>query len=197
MRQYGHQCQKYFGLFNYFSLSSHQISLSPSATHLSLSLYLVLSSPISPRHATPLTTTPRHADLIKPCRFVWFGGFDLITPCRSHHATNHHHATPVCLTITSHHVDLCLVQRCTFVPVDVGLFDLVDVSLCWWWVWDVGLWMWWVAVDFFFFFFKVALVDVGLCRWWLLVLLRQWLLVVVVAAMMVVPLLLLMMIGRS
>ena len=29
----------------------------------------------------------------------------------------------------------------------------------------------------FFFFFKVALVDVGLCRWWLSVLLRQWILV--------------------
>ena len=71
MRQYGHQCQKYFGLFNYFSLSSHQISLSPSVTHLSLSLSLslsvclVLSSLISPCH-----TTDHHT-----------------TSCRSHHAT--------------------------------------------------------------------------------------------------------------
>ena len=32
-------------------------------------------------------------------------------------------------------------------------------------------------VEFFFFFFKVVLVDVGLCRWRLLVLLRQWILV--------------------
>ena len=23
--------------------------------------------------------------------------------------------------------------------MDVGLFDLVDVGLCQWWVWDVGL----------------------------------------------------------
>ena len=57
--------------------------------------------------------------------------FDLITPCRSHHATDHHHATPVCLTTTSRHADLYLVQRCRFVSVDVGL--------CQWWVWDVGL----------------------------------------------------------
>ena len=42
-----------------------------------------------------------------------------------------------------------------------------------------------------FFFFEVVLVDVGLCRWWLSVLLRQWLLVVIVAAVVVVPLLLL------
>ena len=34
-----------------------------------------------------------------------------------------------------------------------------------------------------FFFFKVPLVDVGLCRWWLSKLLQQWLLVAVVAAM--------------
>ena len=99
MRWYEHQCQKYFGLFNYFSLSSHQISLSPFATHLFLSLCLVLSLLISPRHATPLTTTPHHANLI--------------TPRRSHHATDHH-------------INLCLVQRCRFVWVDVGL--------CRWWV---------------------------------------------------------------
>ena len=69
MRQYGHQCQKYFGLFNYFSLSSHQISLSLSVTHLSLSLSLSLCVWFSHRwshHATPLTTTPHHADLITP-----------------------------------------------------------------------------------------------------------------------------------
>ena len=42
------------------------------------------------------------------------------------------------------------------------------------------------------FFFKVALMDVGLCRWWLSMLLWQWLLVAVVEAVVVVvvPLLL-------
>ena len=98
MRWYEHQCQKYFGLFNYFSLSSHQISLSPFATHLFLSLCVWFSHCRS-HHATPLTTTPRHANLI--------------TPRRSHHATDHH-------------INLCLVQRCRFVWVDVGL--------CRWWV---------------------------------------------------------------
>ena len=29
----------------------------------------------------------------------------------------------------------------------------------------------------FIFFFKVALVDVGLCQWWLSMLLQQWILV--------------------
>ena len=37
----------------------------------------------------------------------------------------------------------------------------------------------------FLFFFKVLLVDVGLCRWWLSVFLRQWLLVAVVAIVVV------------
>ena len=37
----------------------------------------------------------------------------------------------VCLTTTSRHANPCLVQRCKFV--------LVDVGLCRWWVWDVGL----------------------------------------------------------
>ena len=35
----------------------------------------------------------------------------------------------------------------------------------------------------YFLFLKVLLVDVGLCRWWMSVLLRQWLLVAVVAVM--------------
>ena len=90
MRLYRHQCQKYFGLFNYFSLSSHQISLSPSTTHLSLSVFGSLIA-------------------------------NLTTPRQSHHATNHHHSTPVCMTTTSLHADLCLIQRCKFVLVDVGL----------------------------------------------------------------------------
>ena len=59
--------------------------------------------------------------------------------------------------------------------------DLEFVGLCQW------MWMWvgagggfgmWVCANLsgcvFFFFFEMALVDVGLCRWWLLVLLRQW-----------------------
>ena len=47
-------------------------------------------------------------------------------------------------------------------------------------------------VFFYFLFFKVALVDLGLCQWWLSMLLRQWLLVAVVEAVVVVvvPLLL-------
>ena len=62
----------------------------------------------------------------------------------------------------------------------MGLFNLVDVGLCWCWVWDVGLFglvdvglcrsLWLCFI--LFFFFEVALVDVGLCRWWLSVLLR-------------------------
>ena len=47
----------------------------------------------------------------------------------------------------------------------------------------------WVVVNFFV---KVGLLDVGLCRWWLLVLLWPCLLLVaVVAAVVAVPLLLL------
>ena len=66
----------------------------------------------------------------------------------------------------------------------MGLFDLVDMGLCRWWVWDVGLCqsLWLLLLLFFFFFLEVALVDVGLCRWWPSVLLQQWLLVAVVAA---------------
>ena len=54
--------------------------------------------------------------------------------------------------------------------------------------WVVMVVIFWVVlcvyVCFFiyFLFFKVPLVDVGLCRWWLSVLLWQWLLVAVVAA---------------
>ena len=51
----------------------------------------------------------------------------------------------------------------------MGLFGLVDVGLC------RSLWLCFI----FIFFFEVALVDVGLCRWWLSVLLRQWLLVAI------------------
>ena len=51
----------------------------------------------------------------------------------------------------------------------------MDVGLCQWWVWDVGLFdfvdlvcgfvnvVGCCRVFFFFFFFNVALVDVGLC----------------------------------
>ena len=53
------------------------------------------------------------------------------------------------------------------------------VCLIWWmWVCVGGGFGMWVCADlsgcvlFFFFFFEVALVDVGLCRWWLSVLLR-------------------------
>ena len=38
--------------------------------------------------------------------------------------------------------------------------------------WVVVVVICWVVMDFFFF--KVVLVDVGLCQWWLSVLLRQW-----------------------
>ena len=52
----------------------------------------------------------------------------------------------------------------------MGLFDLVVFFAV-----SISL----VVFLFFFFFFiiiliEVALVDVGLCRWWLSVLLRQW-----------------------
>ena len=45
MRQYGHQCQTLFGLFNSFFLSSPIICLSSSTTHLSLSGILIAVSP--------------------------------------------------------------------------------------------------------------------------------------------------------
>ena len=53
MRQYGHQCQTLFSLFNSFFLSPPIICLSPSTTHLSLSLSLSLSLAFSSpsRHA--------------------------------------------------------------------------------------------------------------------------------------------------
>ena len=58
----------------------------------------------------------------------------------------------------------------------MGLFDLVvffavSISLV---VFDVGFAMPISLVVFFFFLIEVVLVDVGLCRWWLSVLLRQW-----------------------
>ena len=83
------------------------------------------------------------------------------------------------------------------------------VCLIWWmWVCVGGGFGMWVCADLsgcvlffiFYFFFEVALVDVGLCRWWLSVLLRQWLLVAIVAAVVLVSLLMLltmMMIGTS
>ena len=61
------------------------------------------------------------------------------------------------------------------------------VCLIWWMrvcagvgfgMWVCLVWWMWVCADlsgcvlFFYFFFEVALVDVGLCRWWLSVLLR-------------------------
>ena len=74
---------------------------------------------------------------------------NLTTPRQSHHATNHHHSTPVCMTTTLLHVDLCLIQRCKFVLVDVGLgcgfvwFDGFGM-----WVCECGGLLW-----IFFFFF--------------------------------------------
>ena len=59
---------------------------------------------------------------------------------------------------------------CGFVPM-----VNVDVGLCRWWVWDVGLFGL-VDVGLCRSFWLFVLVDVGLCWWWLLVLLRQWLL---------------------
>ena len=37
----------------------------------------------------------------------------------------------------------------------MGLFNLVDVGLCWWWVWDVGLcrYLWLCFIFYFLFFF--------------------------------------------
>ena len=70
MRWYGHQCQKYFGLYNYFSLSSHQISLSLSATHLSLFVFGSLITDLT----TPRHWPPCHADL-----------FDLVDLISSRH----------------------------------------------------------------------------------------------------------------
>ena len=42
--------------------------------------------------------------------------------------------------------------------------------------WVVVVVIFWVVVDFIFIFifYKVVLVDVGLCLWWLSVLLQQW-----------------------
>ena len=63
---------------------------------------------------------------------------------------------------------------CGFVPmVDVrwwyGFVPMMDVGLCRWWVWDVGLFGLLSLVVFFFFFFWVALVAVSVCagvgRW--------------------------------
>ena len=101
---------------------------------------------------------------------------NLTTPRQSHHATNHHHSTPVCMTTTSLHVDLCLIQRCKFVLVDVGLFDLMDlvcgfvnvVGCCRFSFFFFLRWHWWMWVC-----------AGGSCRcccssgcWWLL--LQQW-----------------------
>ena len=78
---------------------------------------------------------------------------------------------------------VCVDGGCGFVlVVDVrwwcGFVPVMDVGLCQWWVWDVGLFG---LVDvglcrslclcLFIYFFELALVDVGLCRWWLSVLL--------------------------
>ena len=86
----------------------------------------------------------------------------------------------------------------------MGLFDLMDVGLCRWWVclvwWmsgvgcpvlDVGLgcgfvwfggWFVPISLDFFFFFLRWRWWMCGSDCWWPSVLLRQWLLVDVVAA---------------
>ena len=89
----------------------------------------------------------------------------------------------------------------------LGCYGFFFLSRCWWmWVCVVGgcrcccdnggcgflwfgmgfeicecgglLWIFFFLVFFFSFSFKVAWVDMGLCRWWLSMLLQQWLLVV-------------------
>ena len=51
-----------------------------------------------------------------------------------------------------------------------GFVPVMDVGLCRWWVWDVGLFGL-VSLVVFFYFFEVALLDMGLCQWWQSVLL--------------------------
>ena len=67
-------------------------------------------------------------------------------------------------------------------PVVVWVVPVMDVGLCRWWVWDVGLCWFGLSGYVFFFFFEVALVAIGvvagggrrcLCRWWPLVMMMK------------------------
>ena len=100
-----------------------------------------------------------------------------------HHVSVWHSHCPFATPISGLWVCANGECRCGFVPV---------VGLGCGFVWFGGCGFVSICLVFFFFF-EVALVDVGLCRWWLWMLLWQWLLVAVVAAMVVVPLLLLLM----
>ena len=127
------------------SLSSHQIYLS-----LSLSL-----SHLRSYHAMPLTTTSCHANPIIQRWFVWFGGFDLIMPCRFDFITPLTTTTPCRFVWPPHHATSIFVC-------------FKDAGLCWW-MWVCLIWWMWVCAGggfgmwvcecggllgiFFFFFF--------------------------------------------
>ena len=86
------------------------------------------------------------------------------------------------------------VCECGGLWVSCGSGIVVVAAIWWlWWLFFGLLWNFYL----FFIFYKVVLVDVGLCRWWLSVLLWQWLLVAIVAAVVVLSLLLLMMMRKS
>ena len=73
------------------------------------------------------------------------------------------------------------VCECGGLWVSCGSGIVVVMAIWWLWWWLLGS-----GGGYFlgyFLFLKVLLVDVGLCRWWMSVLLRQWLLVAVVAVM--------------
>ena len=147
LRRYGHQCQKYFGLFNYFSLSSHQISLSSSATHISLSVSSSLITDLTmprhwpPHHAASIFSSchaglfdlvdlfsSRHAGLISSCHV------DLITPLTT--TTSHRFVWPL------HHAKLISVWF-----KDAGLCRWMWVCLIWWmWVCASGGFGMWVCL---------------------------------------------------
>ena len=82
------------------------------------------------------------------------------------------------ITMPLHAAELVVPSTTSLEPPTIG-FLLIGLQ---WWVLPLGLFDLVVffavpislVVFFFFFLIEVALVDMGLCRWWLSVLLQQW-----------------------
>ena len=123
MRQYGHQCQTLFGLFNSFFLSPPIRCISRSLfVYISRSLCLAflprpLASPISPRRSRHRRSC--HAERQRPPRLA-----------TDHWPTLRRRGTPVWRNggqkwkLPS--------ATATEAVWDVGFFDLMDVGLCRW-----------------------------------------------------------------